>query len=826
MRPQVFDDEFMKPAVLYSVQRVDLRLICALGVVCLSLLFSPAALAINASPEAIELQQPDGTQIRLFPKGDEFLHWFEDENRYAVVREKGQYVYATPAVDGRLAPSGWLVGRVNPAVVGIQQGLKPSREAQRAARINALPPQLRQSASASLGPVSDLPSRVKAAGTVKNLVILCKFADHDSTKIRPRADYVTIFNTVGGDATLAPTGSVKDYFTEVSYGTVNLQSTVVAWVTLPRTEAFYGNGNDGTGATYPANAQGMVEDALKLVDPLVDFGDFDSDNDGYIDAITIIHSGYAAETGGGSGNWIWSHKWSLWALPGGKWTSADKNANGVSVKVYDYHTEAALWSTSGKEITRIGVICHETGHFFGLPDLYDTDNSSEGIGSYCLMANSWGFDFTQRHPPHFSAWCKIQLGFVTPQVITAGNYSAPRAETNKKIFKIKSGYGANEYLLIENRQPYGFQSDMPKGGLAIWHIDDSKEANDEEGYPGQTGWPQNGKHYRVALLQADGRFDMEHGTNRGDSTDLYSKPNSITPSTVPNTNRYEGGIVGTTNHSIINISDPAPTMTFTLSAGGGGNKPNLKPYKPGTWSDKIVVSKTTGTTTDSATLRPADTLYVDWAVFNEGTVDINKEFKSKLYVDGVLKATFLSPPPTRSNRFRKKLDYKLGSLAAGTHTLKIVVDATGVIAESNEGDNEYTKTITVGSSTSQVNLKPYKPEGWSAPIVISKTTGTFTDSLVFRKTDTLYVDWAVANLGSGSTTADFQVKLVVDGVLKAWGTIPAPMAGMYYNYWYDYNIGTLTTGNHNIRIVADYLNAIPETNETDNVYTRTITVVD
>ena len=155
----------------------------------------------------------------------------------------------------------------------------------------------------------------------------------------------------------------------------------------------------------------MVEDALNLADALVDFGQFDQDNDGYVDAIDIIHSGYGAETGSGGGNWIWSHKWSLWALAGGEWTSKDNNANAVKVKVYDYHTEPALWGTSGTGITRIGVICHETGHFFGLPDLYDTDQTSEGIGSYCLMANSWGFDGTQQHPPHFSAWCKTQLGW-------------------------------------------------------------------------------------------------------------------------------------------------------------------------------------------------------------------------------------------------------------------------------------------------------------------------------------------------------------------------------------------------------------------------------
>ena len=86
---------------------------------------------------------------------------------------------------------------------------------------------------------------------------------------------------------------------------------------------------------------------------------------------------------------MWSCRWSI-----PSWNSGDRNGNGVGVKVSAYHViNPGLWSTSGTAIGRIGVIAHETGHLFGLPDLYDTDSGSgKGIGSKGLMANSWRFD--------------------------------------------------------------------------------------------------------------------------------------------------------------------------------------------------------------------------------------------------------------------------------------------------------------------------------------------------------------------------------------------------------------------------------------------------
>src|ERR1700683_3233280 len=71
---------------------------------------------------------------------------------------------------------------------------------------------------------------------------------------------------------------------------------------------------------------------------------------------------------------------------------------------------------------------------------------------------------------------------------------------------------------------------------------------------------------------------------------------------------------------------------FALTALG---LPNLTPYQPPGWSDKIVVARTTNAITDSASLTTADALYVHWAVINNGTTAVTDTFLTYLYVDGL-----------------------------------------------------------------------------------------------------------------------------------------------------------------------------------------------
>lgn len=248
--------------------------------------------------------------------------------------------------------------------------------------------------------------------------------------------------------------------------------------------------------------------------------------------------------------------------------------------------------------------------------------------------------------------------------------------------------------------------------------------------------------------------------------------------------------------------------------------PNLTPYQPKGWDNVIVVSAVISTHLSTSPLFPTQTLYVDWAAINDGAETITKTFYTRLYVDGVQKYQWYTTG-LAAGSFVSVSDYNIGSLTAGSHTIKIVLDATGAIKEDDESDNEYTRTITIYPD---VNLAPYQPFGWDNRIVISTITGNNTSSSVFLTTDNIYVDWAALNNGANDITATFYIRLYIDDVSRgAW-----TKGGLNHNTYttgVDYNVGKLTTGDHTFKIVVDSEGQVAESDETDNEYSRTITVV-
>jgi M6 family metalloprotease-like protein len=517
------------------------------------------------TPEPIRVLQPDGLPILLRFRGTGYNHWYEDLDGHPVVQVGDGYFFARQDDEGRLLPTNAMVGRGNPTLLGIPTGVTPPPP----------PPSSSASgASAALGSKSPtsrggvLPF-LSGTGTVKNLVILLRFSNHgpggQNRSLPSIADVDKIMNEPGGHPSLAPTGSVRDHYLEDSYGQLTINSTVSVWVDVPDSESYYANNNSGlTSRTWD-----LITDGLNIVDASIDFSQFDNDGDGVIDAITFLHSGYGAEWGGTDSygtsytDRMWSHKWSI-----PTWTSAE------GVTVSEYNISPGLWGTSGSGPGRIGVVAHELGHFFGLPDLYDTDGSSNGNGNWCLMAaGSWGFDGSQQYPSHMGAWAKAKMGWLLPQAILPGNHSVPRVEDTPSVYKVDNGYPPGEYLLVENRAAWGFDAQLPTEGLAIWHVDETKGSfgsnnpNTDEGYSGQSGWPGNGKHYRIALLQADNDYDLERDNNRGDSGDLYrgGGVSSITSSSSPSSDSYQQGSIIDNGNAITGIGNAGANIAMTFS---------------------------------------------------------------------------------------------------------------------------------------------------------------------------------------------------------------------------------------------------------------------
>ncbi|MFQ5608235.1 MAG: M6 family metalloprotease domain-containing protein, partial [Candidatus Zixiibacteriota bacterium] len=207
------------------------------------------------------------------------------------------------------------------------------------------------------------PALAGAATIFRALAILVDFSDKVSV-VTP-----TFFDTM---LFVSQPGTVRDYYGEISYGqldmvTVNLPSSL-GWTRAPQTYAYYTNAQNGTGS-YPQNSQKLTEDLVDALDGVMNFAVYDNDANGFVDVLIIVHTGPGAEFTG-SPNDIWSHKWSITPrLKDGVWIS-------------DYTIQPEYWSAPG-DLT-IGVYAHELGHGFGLPDLYDTDNSSWGLGRWSL----------------------------------------------------------------------------------------------------------------------------------------------------------------------------------------------------------------------------------------------------------------------------------------------------------------------------------------------------------------------------------------------------------------------------------------------------------
>ena len=257
-------------------------------------------------------------------------------------------------------------------------------------------------------------------------------------------------------------------------------------ITITLTTVHPDSGSDST--IHPDLAQ-----ALRESDKYIDFSQYDSDNNGYIDKnelipMFIIAGEEDAYSGGSSAKGVWAHQ---------SCTSGSNSPilDGVTLMScfadgnYALFGERDVDSPTSSHDATVGIMAHELGHAtFDLPDLYDTTNKSAGIGYFGLMsAGMWGQksynDLPGNTPTHMCAWSKIASGFIAPDILEKGsNVAANFTQASSNDYNVlKLPINAHEYYLVENRYNQGYDRGLFalnkvgtfKGGLAIWHIDEN-----------------------------------------------------------------------------------------------------------------------------------------------------------------------------------------------------------------------------------------------------------------------------------------------------------------------------------------------------------------
>ena len=473
-----------------------------------------------------------------------------------------------------------------------QRAIDAQRAAGRGGAVGASGP---AGAGSTGGPALSLGPRTGAVvGNVYIPVVMGLFESATSA-YSPATIQSVYFGTQPGTAT------VSTYYAEVSRDNIALSGDVQDWVQSAMSEAETTQGESGL---ICCGIGDYIKDVLDRQGP-VDWELFDNDgpdgipnsgdDDGYVDALAVIHPSRGAECDG-SLNRIWSHKWSLSGASGdGPYTTSTPSANGGFIGIDDYFVQGVL-DCNNSSLNPIGVFVHETGHAFGLPDLYDTRPSDyhAGAGYWDLMASGmYGCRGNNpARPCHMGAWSKAMLGWVDvfdlPPDTDIGTLVLPPVETTGVVYRFDAQDGSGEYFLLENRQDVPsrlFDKTLHAEGLLVWQID--WDAVLLRRWSANTVNSSFYDHMGVWPRQADGRDDLgrSSGGNRGDAGDPFpgSTENiDFHAGTEPAARSHQGTAVGlalleiarqgddvafraVTGYAVLAVSPLAVQMTATVA---------------------------------------------------------------------------------------------------------------------------------------------------------------------------------------------------------------------------------------------------------------------
>lgn len=316
---------------------------------------------------------------------------------------------------------------------------------------------------------TDSATAVQYIGDRRQLVALVSFPDRgfskenaeedaQTTEIRTLRTWNRIFNEEHFDE--APFyGSVHDYFSDQSYGKLNLQFDLHYVEVSDSCSKYKSTELDDENSKY------LVQDVVKFLEQRqIDWSRYDWNNDGEVNQLLIVYAGKGMNDGGGS-NTIWPHQ---------GWLSEHEDCQ--SIVVGSGNTQRVVDSyCCVQELTRentygvFGTICHEFSHCLGLPDIY--------YGSYSFLdkwdlMDSGNYNEGGFRPCGYSGFERMEMGWITPTELTepVSITGMNPLATHPEAYIIRNDSYRDEYYVVENRQQVSWDEPLPGSGIIIFHV--------------------------------------------------------------------------------------------------------------------------------------------------------------------------------------------------------------------------------------------------------------------------------------------------------------------------------------------------------------------
>lgn len=340
------------------------------------------------------------------------------------------------------------------------------------------------------------------------------------------------------------TGSVRDYYADMSGGDFMPEFRVIGPLQLDSVCSYYGK---DSGYAKDVNYGAFLRECfVKASLSVEDWSVFDNDGNGTVDMAMIIFAGLGQNYTNSLGitDVIWPKEQPTYI-----------SVDGVNVAGCSSCSELRPRSVvNGKLVSTRpdgnGVCLHEMSHALGLPDFYDINNRAFGMDYWSLM-DYGSYVNNGLSPVAYTAYERDFMGW-QPLKTPDGpcTLRIPCFADGGCGYRIVNDENPDEYYVIENRQARGWDNMLCGrfgGGLMVTHVDYSQGAwtgnrvNADSRHQRMTIIPANN-----SLIGSNNAISMEHWINSL-TGNLYpgdTDNRELTDESVPASEVFVGGYMG------------------------------------------------------------------------------------------------------------------------------------------------------------------------------------------------------------------------------------------------------------------------------------------